>query len=268
MDVDKYLNTNKAHWNERVPIHRKSEFYNLNQFKRGVNQLHSLERDELGDIRGKSILHLQCHFGIDTLSLEMLGGDVTGVDFSEEAVKTAEVIRDGLGMKSKFILSDIYSLPDKLDKKFDIVFTSYGVLIWLPDIEKWGRTVSHFIKPGGFFYIAECHPFAYVFNNEKNTDKLEIKYPYFKRSDPIEFNEEGSYAEKDAKTKNNTTYEWVHSLSDILMSLINAGLRIEFFHEHNFTVWQHFPGMKKGDDGYYRFDEDIPLLFSLKAVKT
>lgn len=267
MDTEKYLNTNRAHWNERVSIHKKSEFYSLDKFKRGVNQLHSLEREELGDIRGKSVLHLQCHFGIDTLSLEMLGADVTGIDFSEEAIKTADEIRDGLGMKAKFILSDIYSLPEKLDKKFDIVYTSYGVLIWLPDLVKWGQTVSHFLKPGGFFYIAECHPFAYVFDNERNTDKLEIKYPYFSKSEPIIFNEEGSYADKEAKTKNNVTYEWAHSLSDIFMALINAGLKIEFFHEHNFTVWQHFPVMKQDADGYFRFDKDIPLLFSLMAVK-
>lgn len=267
MDTEKYLNTNKAHWNERVSIHKKSDFYSLDKFKRGVNQLHSLEREELGDIRGKSVLHLQCHFGMDTLSLEMLGADVTGVDFSEEAIKTADEIRDGLGMSAKFILSDVYTLPEKLDKKYDIVYCSYGVLIWLPDITKWAKIVSHFLKEGGFFYIAEGHPLSYVFDNSSGANKLEVAYSYFSKTEPLRFDEEGTYAEKNAKTFNNVTYEWIHSLSDIFMSLINAGLKIEFFHEHKFTVWQQFPWMKRGEDGYYRIDEDIPLLFSLKAVK-
>lgn len=267
MDTKEYLNTNKAHWNERVSIHKKSELYGLDKFKKGVNKLHSLEREELGDIKGKSVLHLQCHFGMDTLSLEMLGAEVTGVDFSEEGIKAAVELRDELGMKSEFILSDIYSLPEKLNKKFDIVYTSYGVLIWLPDLVKWGKLISHFLKDGGYFYIAECHPFSYVFDNSKNSKKLKVSYPYFKKPEPVLFDEEGTYADKNAKTVNNVTYEWAHSLSDVFMSLINAGLSIEFFHEHQFTVWHQFPWMKKGDDGYYRFDDDIPLLFSLKAVK-
>ena len=245
----------------------KTDFYGLDEFKKGVIKLNSLEREELGDIKGKSILHLQCHFGMDTLSLEMLGADVTGVDFSEEGIKTAIEIRDELGMKAELILSDIYSLPEKLNKKFDIVFTSYGVLIWLPDIEKWGKVISHFLKDYGFFYIAEGHPFSYVFDNSSGTDKLKATLPYFSSTEPLRFDEEGTYAEKNVKTVNNVTYEWIHSLSDIFMAIINAGLRIDFFHEHKFAVWQHFPWMKKSDDGYYRFDEDIPLMFSLKASK-
>lgn len=267
MKTKDYLNTNKAHWNERVSIHKKSELYNLEEFKKGKNKLHSLEREELGDIKGKSILHLQCHFGMDTLSLEMLGANVTGVDFSEEAIKAAVKLRDELGLKSEFILSDIYSLPEKLNKIFDVVYTSYGVLIWLPDIQEWGNIISHFLKPGGYLYMAEVHPSSMMFGNSGSDRKLEIKYPYFKQSEPIKFDEEGTYAERNAKTVNNITYEWTHSLSDIFMSLINAGLKIDFFHEHKFTVWQQFPWMNKCEDGYYRMDEEIPLLFSLKAVK-
>ena len=267
LDTEKYINTNKAHWNERVSIHKGTEFYGLDEFKKGVIKLNQLERVELGDIKGKSILHLQCHFGMDTLSLEMLGAEVTGVDFSEEGIKTAIEIRDELGMKSEFILSDIYSLPEKLNKKFDIVYTSYGVLIWLPDIDKWAKVISHFLTDKGFFYIAEGHPFSYVFDNSAGADKLKVSYPYFSRTEPLRYDEEGTYAEKNVKTVNNVTFEWIHSLSDIFMSLINAGLRIDFFHEHPFTVWQQFPWMKKSEDDYYRIDEDIPLLFSLKASK-
>jgi SAM-dependent methyltransferase len=267
MSYKKYLETNKANWNERVSIHKKSELYSLAKFKKGVNKLHSLEREELGDIKGKSVLHLQCHFGMDTLSLEMLGAKPTGVDFSEEAIQAAIELRDDLAMNSKFILSDIYSLPEKLNEKFDIVFCSYGVLIWHPDINKFANVVSHFMKDSGFFYIAEVHPASSIFNNSSDTAKLEVKYPYFNKPEPLEFDQEGTYADRNAKTTNNKTYEWIYSLSDIFMALINSGLKIEFFHEFPFTVWQQFEWMEKNEDGYYRIEEEIPLLFSLKATK-
>jgi SAM-dependent methyltransferase len=268
MDILKYLEANKAHWNEIVSIHKATELYALEEFKKGKNKLHSLELSELGNISGKKVLHLQCHFGMDTLSLEMLGAEVTGVDFSEEGIRSAEELRDELGMKARFIHSDLYSLPDKLDETFDIVFTSYGVLIWLPDIRGWGQIVSRYLTDDGFFYMAECHPLSMIFENLNASEPLRVKYPYFEQAEPVRFEEEGTYADRKAKTVNNVTYEWSHSLSDIFMSLIDAGLKIEFFHEHPFTVWEQFPGMKKGDDGYYRLDENIPLLFSIKALKS
>lgn len=270
MDKEDYLNVNKAHWNERVSIHKKSELYELESFKKGNNILHQLERNELGDIRGKTVLHLQCHFGMDTLSLEMLGAEVTGIDYSEEAISAACELRDEMKLKSEFILSDVYSLPEKLDKKFDIVYTSYGVLIWLPDLKKWADVISHFLKDNGFFYIAEVHPASAIFDNTVKSVKdkiLKVAFPYFAGQEPQMFDEAGSYADKNAVTVNNVTYEWQHSLSEIFMSLINSGLKIEFFHEHSFTVWQQFAWIKKCEDGYYRLDEDIPLLFSLKARK-
>ncbi len=270
MNNEKFLDINKANWNELVSIHKASEFYRLEDLKKGRNILHQLERDELGDVKGKSILHLQCHFGMDTLSLEMLGAEVTGIDYSEEAVRAACELRDELNMKSEFILSDVYSLPEKLNKKFDIIYTSYGVLTWLPDLKKWADVISHFLKDDGYFYIAEVHPASAVFDNTGNSDKdkiLKVTFPYFGSTEPLRFESEGSYADKSANTINNITYEWQHNLSDIFMSLINNGLKIEFFHEHDFTVWQQFSWMKKCEDGYYRFDSNIPLLFSLKAKR-
>ena len=266
MNNDKFFETNKAHWNERVSIHKTTDLYALEDFKKGKNKLHPLEISELGDIKGKSILHLQCHFGMDTLSLEMLGAKVTGVDFSEEAIKAAMELRDELGMNADFILSDVYSLPEILNKKFDIVYTSYGVLLWLPDLDKWAGVVKNFMKDDGFFYIAEVHPTSMLFDYSNNENDLKVLYPYFSQSAPLLFNEPGTYADKTVETKNNITYEWVHSLSDIFMSIINAGLKIEFFHEHHFTVWQQFSWMKKGEDGLFRMPNEIPLIFSLKAV--
>lgn len=267
MDIEHYLNVNKANWNERVSIHKKSGLYDLDSFKKGKNKLHSLERNELGDIKGKSVLHLQCHFGMDSLSLEMLGAKVTAVDFSEEAIKAAIELRDELGMKTEFILSDIYELSGKLNEKFDIVYTSYGVLIWLYNLNKWADMIFDFLKVDGFLYIAEVHPASLIFDYNYENEKLSVMYPYFNKPEPLEFTEPGTYADKNADTINNTTYEWIHSLSDIFSAILSSGLKIQFFHEFNFTVWEQFKGMKKSEDGYYRFKEDIPLLFSLKAVK-
>lgn len=267
MEKQDFLETNRKYWNERVAIHLKSGFYDVDSFRRGRNMLNDLEKKELGDISGKTLLHLQCHFGIDSLSLEMLGANVTGVDYSEEAIRAAEQLRDEMKMRTKFILADVLNLREIPGSKFDIVYTSYGVLTWLPDIDEWGRTVSRFLKDDGFFYIAEIHPASLMFEGADGKDNLEVKYPYFRQDKPLHFNDPGSYAVKDAVTGNNTTYEWTHSMSDIVMSLIKAGLKIEFFHEHDFTVWEHFRGMKKGDDGYYRLEKSLPLLFSMKAVK-
>ena len=267
MKTDDYLDYNKKFWNERVSIHKESEFYELKNFKFGKNKLHSLELEELGDVNGKSILHLQCHFGMDTLSLARLGADVTGIDFSAEAINEAKALNDELGLNAEFILSDVYSLPKILNKKFDIVFTSYGVLTWLPDLNMWAKVVNHFLKDDGFFYIAEIHPASMIYDNDGDVRELKILYPYFRKPEPLKFEEEGSYANPQAKTKNNKTYEWIYSLSDVFSSLLGAGLRIEFFHEFLFTVYPQFPFMKRGEDGYWRTEEEIPLLFSVKAIK-
>lgn len=204
---------------------------------------------------------------MDTLSLAQLGADVTGVDFSGVAIKEAKALNNELGFTAEFILSDIYSLPKILDRKFDIVFTSYGVLTWLPDLKMWAKVVSHFLKDDGFFYIAEIHPASMVYDNEREVKELKVKYPYFRKSNPLEFEEQGSYADPKAKTINNKTYEWLYSLMDVFTSLLDAGLSIEFFHEFLFTVYPQFPFMKRGKDGYWRTEEEIPLLFSIKAIK-
>lgn len=268
-NLNEFYSANQKHWDESVEPHMSSELYELNEFLTGKNKLHKLEREELGDITGKKILHLQCHFGMDSLSLEQLGADVTGVDFSEKAITTAEELRDKMNLKSKFILSDVYSLPEKLDEKFDIVYTTYGVLLWLHDINKWAETVSHFLKPGGFLYLAESHPLSNIF--EQVDGEIKIVYPYFNNSEPIKFEGEGDYADFSKKFENDVTYEWTHSLSDIFNALQKNGLHIKYFNEHSFTVWQRFPFLVKDPDGLFQFPEGyknkLPLLFSLKAYK-
>ena len=165
-NYNKYFEANKALWNKRVDLHFNSEFYDKDKFKKSKNSLNSIELKELGDISGKTILHLQCHFGQDTLSLANLGAEVTGVDFSEEAIIKAKQLSNELNIKADFICSNIYDLKEKLNGKFDIVFTSYGTIGWLPDINKWAEIISHFLKPKGQFLIVEFHPFIWMLDDK------------------------------------------------------------------------------------------------------
>jgi SAM-dependent methyltransferase len=148
-----YYDTNRQNWNERAAIHARSRFYDLDGFRAGRNALLPIERAEVGDVAGKSLLHLQSHLGDDTLSWARLGARVTGVDFSEEAIATACGLRDELGLDARFLHANIYDLPDLLNEQFDIVFTSYGVLCWLHDIPRWAQVAAGFVKPGGFLYL-------------------------------------------------------------------------------------------------------------------
>ena len=269
--MDAYFRGNLEHWNEVTPIHERSAFYDVRGFKAGKSSLMPIERAELGDVAGKSLLHLQCHFGLDTLSWARLGARVTGVDFSGESVALARSLAEELEIQANFILSNVYDLPSALDEKFDIVFTSYGVLCWLPDLERWAQVIAHFLKPGGIFYIVEFHPFACVFNGEVDATDLRINYPYFHSVEPTKYEPDGSgtYVNRSA-TVTTSTFEWEHSLGDILNSLISAGLKIEFLHEFPYAIERLLPLMEQGEDRWWRLKEgkdSIPLTFSLMATK-
>jgi SAM-dependent methyltransferase len=268
---DEYGQANLNLWNEWATIHEKSTTYDVEGFKAGNLSLHQLEIEEVGDVSGKSLLHLQCHFGLDTLSWARLGATVTGIDFSDKAIEIARRLSDELDIPATFILSDVYGLPDVLDGRFDIVFTSYGVLCWLRDIRRWAQIAAHFLRPGGTFYIAEFHPFAYVFDDEAATPELKVRYPYFSQSKPLEFEGDRSYADPDAPVNQRVHYEWDHRLGEIVTALIDAGLCIEFLHEFPYTVnGTMMPSMQPGDDGLYRLSESdgmIPLMYSIKAKR-
>ena len=207
MPMDPYRPANQKMWDEFARVHASSNFYGVDEFKRGGSSLNSLVLSEMGEVSGKSLLHLQCHFGLDTLSWAREGAQVTGMDFSPEGIRIACELSEELGIPARFICCDLYDLPDRLEETFDRVFTSYGVLCWLPDIPRWAQIVGHFLKPGGVFYIAEFHPFSNVFKNEGNETGLEVAYPYF-TDEPIEFPVEGSYADPEAKIEQPVEYEW------------------------------------------------------------
>jgi SAM-dependent methyltransferase len=266
--VEEYVRSNRRLWDDWAAIHEKSAFYGVEGFKAGRSSLFPIELEELGDVSGKTLLHLQCHFGQDTLSWARLGAKVTGVDFSERAIELARSLSEELGIPARFICSDIYDLPEALSGEFDIVFTSYGVLGWLPDLERWAEVVSRFLRPGGIFYVVEAHPFANVFDDEEEKD-LRVKYPYFHGSEPLRFERRGSYADPEADF-HSVEYVWDHSLSEIVNSLIAEGLQIERLNEFPYCAWRMFSFMERGKDGWWHLKDrhgDIPLMFSLKATK-
>ncbi len=269
---EKYMQTNMLRWNELVAIHAAaSSDYNLENFKKGDIRIRALEREEVGDVAGMSLLHLQCHFGLDTLSWARLGARVTGVDYSDRGIALARALSQELAIPADFVLSNVYDLPKIFDAagQFDIVYTSHGVLNWLPDLRPWAQVIAHYLKPGGFFYIAEGHPFLWTF--DENSANFQITYPYFTR-EALLFTTENTYADKNAKVQNTTEYNWNHTFSEIICSLIEAGLRIDFLHEYPFCAWDCLPAMQPDTDRWYRITDPakatmIPLTFTLKATK-
>jgi SAM-dependent methyltransferase len=270
--MEDYMEVNQERWNELVDAHIKSDFYNLEGFKRGTKSLHDLELQELaGDVAGKTLLHLQCHFGMDTLAWARLGAKVTGVDFSDQAIAQAQALSKELDIDATFVCSNVYDLPQALSGQFDIVYTSYGVLSWLPDLQRWGQVIAYFLKPGGIFYIAENHPFIHIFDDSSPSLNFKIAYPYF-LSGPLKFEVQGSYATSSTELVHTTEYCWNHSLSEIITSLILAGLKIEYLHEFPFCEFACFPEMEEGEDHMFRFKDErlrnmLPLTFSIKAAK-
>lgn len=267
---NEYMAANRRHWDEVVPIHADSDYYDIARFKAGETTLHKLELDELGDVEGKSLLHLQCHFGLDTLSWVREGAIATGVDFSEPAIEMARSLAAETGISARFLASDVYDLPHKLSGRYDIVFTSYGVLFWLPDVARWAEVVAHFLRPGGTFYVVEFHPFAGTFDRGPQVTDLEVRYPYFASDQPLRFEDDGTYADPGAKLKSRVTYSWPHALGDVVTSLVGAGLCIEFLHEFPFTIEHFFPFTEAVGERRIRLtkhDGCIPLLFSIKATK-
>ncbi|HEY41166.1 MAG TPA: class I SAM-dependent methyltransferase [Dehalococcoidia bacterium] len=265
--MDEYLNKNLDMWNDWAPLHAESEFYDVEGFKNGRNTLDSIELEEVGDVTGKSLLHLQCHFGMDTLSWARLGARVTGIDFSDKAIDIACSLSKEMGIKADFICCNIYDLPENLTGTFDIVYTSAGVLGWLPDLKQWAEIIYHYLKPGGFFYILDSHPFSHVFDDSKDVTELNVKHSYFHSPEPTKWEIDGSYA--GARTdRQYISYEWTHSMGDIINSLISSGLRIEFLHEFPVLFFKWFPFMKQDEEGWWRLEGNrIPLTFSIKATK-
>ncbi len=273
--LDDYLKANLASWDEAVGLHVGSELYDVTGFKAGRTSLSAIELDELGPHvgEGTKLLHLQCHFGLDTLSWARRGATVTGVDFSGEGIRTARALAADVGLASRatFVQSDIESLPDKLTGQFDVVFSSWGALIWLADLERWADVIAHFLRPGGVFYIAEFHPYVFLLADDATPDALRVGYPYFMHGIPQRFDEDGDYADPDARLQNTVTFEWLHGFGEIVDPLLRRGLRLDFLHELPYTVpGLQLPFLERDDRGMQRLKghhDSFPLSLTLKMTR-
>ncbi len=264
-DEKDYLERNRRSWDARLPIHLGSAFYDVEGWKSsGRISLTDIERREVGEVKGKSLLHLQCHFGQDTLSWARLGARVCGCDFSAPAIDTARQLAAELDLPATFVCCSVYELPQHLEGSFDIVFTSYGAITWLPDLTRWAEVIAHFLKPGGTLYLADFHPVLWMLDEEMR----QLKYPYHNIG-PIESELQGTYAAPKSNLSGKE-YNWNHSLSEVINSLISCGLRLEFLNEYPYSPFDCFPNSVRGSDGYYRIrglEGIIPLIFSLRARK-
>ena len=166
--------------------------------------------------------------------------------------------------------SNVYDLPKVLKGQFDVVFASYGVLCWLPDLAEWSRIAASYVRPGGIFYIIDGHPLFSTFWDATGPTEMQIRHSYFYSPNPAPSADEGTYADATAILENRRTYEFEHPMGDIITSLIDAGLQIEFLHEFPYSSYEAVPGMKKAADGLYRLPPEspqVPLLFSIRATR-
>ena len=264
---EEWREKNRESWDERVPIHVSGPFYDVASFKAGEERLQPFEIEEVGDVSGKDLVHLQCHFGIDTLSWARRGARVAGLDFSGPAVETARSLASELGLDATFVQSDVYEAVDALEGRlFDVVYTGRGALNWLPDLGPWAEVVAALVRPEGFLYLAEFHPFTDVFGD----DDLTVEHDYFQGEAPQVWDEPGTYADLEAETRHNLTYEWNHPLGEVVSAVISAGFTVELLNEYDYTMFPRWPFLEKSGFDTYRLPEGkprLPLMYSLRARK-
>ncbi|HEY7295996.1 MAG TPA: class I SAM-dependent methyltransferase [Dehalococcoidia bacterium] len=267
--MNEYLRANLAHWNELARIHPGTESYGLAAFKAGRSKLNALDYEEVGDVRGKTLLHLQCHFGLDTLSWAREGASVTGADFSGEAIAAARGIAAECGLPARFVHSTIENLPANLDGQFDIVYTGRGALCWLPDIRRWAEVIAQFLRPGGFLYVQDTHPFLFMYDERPGEGEPRLLYSYFHRDEPDRFEAPVSYADPNAKLQHTTEYIWTHPLGEIVGALADNGLCIQFLREFPYIYHNFFTFMERDAAGWWRLPgpQFMPLMFSLRATR-
>lgn len=264
MENLEYFKANKTSWDNRVAVHEKSEMYDLEAFKKGKSSLMKYEMKALGDVKGKSLLHLQCHFGQDTLSWSRLGAKCVGVDLSDEGVKLAKQLNSELDLDAKFVACNVYDTSKHIKETFDIVYTSYGVVGWLPDLKPWAKMIAERLNKGGVFYIAEFHPIVWMY--DYLGEKPVMKYAY-NREEVIYEEYEGTYADTESKIKSKE-YCWNHGLGEVITALTEAGLHIDYLNEYDESPYNVLPNLVEAKPGYYvTKDKLYPLIFEIKATK-
>lgn len=260
--TENYLEVNKKLWNNRVDKHVKSDFYDMDSFINGRSSLNEIELNLIGNVAGKDILHVQCHFGQDSLSLARMGAKITGVDFSDKAVSRASQIASELKLDAQFICCNVLEMDKYINKKFDFVYASYGVIGWHPDLYQFMFQISKRLKPKGIFYLIEFHPVTWMF--DENFTKIE--YSYF-NLEPIIEEEIGSYADKESETLSRS-YGWNHSFSEIFNALLKNNMRVLSFDEYDYSPYNLFPNTVKSQKGYQikGLENKLPHIYSLSAI--
>lgn len=264
MSNDPAFEANRLAWNARALLHVGSAFYDVEGFVAGRNSLSGIELDLLGDVRGKKVLHLQCHFGQDTLSMARMGATVTGLDLSDTSIEEARKLTERCGLKAEWMLSNVIDHRPELDGLFDIVFTSYGTIGWLPDLKPWAANIKRYLRPGGRLVFVEFHPVMWMYDNALT----HVQYSYFNRETIVE-EEQGSYADRNTNVKL-SSHCWNHDLGEVLTVLLNEGLRVERFTELDGSPHDAFPNTVQGADGLYRIkgmEGKLPMVYALSAVK-
>ncbi|MFF7727009.1 class I SAM-dependent methyltransferase [Streptomyces sp. NPDC008001] len=268
-DPGTYMAENLRQWETWTPLKAASAHYALDGFRRGGVRLRQLEIDEVGDVAGRSLLHLQSHVGVHTLSWARLGARVTGADFSAEGTATARSLARDVAPDARFVCANVYDLPDRLDETFDLVYTSHGVLGWLPDLEKWAQVVARFTAPGGRFYLFEAHPTAWLFDQRTDSRELRVRYGYFSSGEPLRWRYRSPLSVPGTET-DGWEFSWGHGMGTLVNALLGAGLTIEFLHEWPFVGWPMFPFLEEREDGWWHLPDgvpSVPLSLSLMARK-
>jgi SAM-dependent methyltransferase len=265
---------NHAHWDEMVGLHLGPGGYDLTALRAGRGRLNAIEEAELWPVDGKQVLHLQCHFGADSLKLAQRGATVVGLDFSPAAIAAANRLARELGLagRARFVQADLYDAPAAIPEPaaFDMVFVTWGAITWLPDIGRWAEIVAHFLKPGGSLYLAEAHPAALVFDDAAplSDGRPGFFAPYFSR-DPVVLEVTQDYVDENATVRNATTYTWIHPLSEVISGLLKAGLALDWLHEHDAVTWRMFKLLAQDANELWRWPDRpwLPLAFSLRATR-
>lgn len=267
---DRSFEINRARWDELVPIHLRSPDYRVAAFKAGEDHLHPIEAQEIGPIAGSRLIHLQCHFGLDTLCLARRGAVVTGLDFSPAAIAAADALAAETGIPASFVVGNVYDAPALIAERFDIVYVTWGAINWLPDIVRWAKVAADLLEPGGFAYLLEGHPLAMALEQDSPDAPILPRYDYFQGAGPLVAHAAASYTGDPDPVAHTEMHEWIHPIGAVVTALIAAGLMLDWLHEHDRVAWRMFPCLEEGSDYMWRLPagrRSLPLAYSIRAHK-
>ena len=273
--MDRYVEINRASWDERAPAHAASPDYAFSRFIDDPTFLSDVVRFDLprlGDLAGLRGVHLQCHIGTDTISLARLGAQMTGLDVSPASLTQARLLAERAGPRVEFVEAELYDAVSVLGAEaFDFVFTGIGALCWLPSIRRWADVVAALLTPGGRLFLREGHPMLWALDDERSDGVLAVEYPYFEHEEPLIFEDAGTYVQTEASFTQNLTHTWNRGLGEIVTALMEAGLELTMLVEHDSVPWDALPGqMTRVELGEWRLTDRPGRLahsYTLQAIK-